>query len=104
MIRLEVRLRLNCAFARVVAFAYSGIDGEAQLVGLRFASDGEVAKLAERAMNEKLSQGGHQEGDPNLAPGLLSRLRRFPRFRLPASADPPRLRESLQGNKSCLLM
>jgi len=55
IIRLEERQRLTLLLSESLRARISELT-EAQLVGLRFASDVEVAKLAERALNEKLSQ------------------------------------------------
>jgi len=55
VIRLEERLRLTQLAAEPLRSRIPELT-EDQLCGLRFASDAEVAKLAERALNEKLSR------------------------------------------------
>jgi hypothetical protein len=55
VIRLEERLRLTTLLTEPLRSRIPEIT-EDQLCGLRFASDAEVAKLVERALNEKLSR------------------------------------------------
>ena len=55
VIRLEERLRLASLLPEPLRSRIPELT-VAQLVGLRFASDGEVAKLVERALAEKLSR------------------------------------------------
>ena len=55
LIRLEERLRIVPLLPATVKARWGELT-ESQLVALRFASDGEVGSLAERAINEKLEQ------------------------------------------------
>jgi hypothetical protein len=55
VIRLEERLRLAQLLQEPLRSRIPELTVD-QLCGLRFASDAEVAKLAERALNEKLSR------------------------------------------------
>jgi hypothetical protein len=55
VIRLEERLRLTQLLSEPLRSRIPELTVD-QLCGLRFASDAEVAKLAERALNEKLSR------------------------------------------------
>jgi len=55
IIRLEERLRLTQLLSDPLRSRIPELT-EGQLCGLRFASDAEVSKLVERALNEKLSR------------------------------------------------
>ena len=55
VIRLEERLRLTQLLSEPLRSRIPELTVD-QLFGLRFASDAEVAKLTERALNEKLSR------------------------------------------------
>ena len=67
VIRLEERLRLAALLPDPTRSRIPDLT-EDQLVGLRFASDGEVAKLAERALNEKLSRADIKKSIQNWRP------------------------------------
>lgn len=55
VIRLEERLRLTQLLSEPLRSRIPELT-EDQLIGLRFASDAEVSKLVERALNEKLTR------------------------------------------------
>lgn len=67
VICLEERLRLAALLAEPLRSRIPELT-EGQLVALRFASDGEVSKLAERALNEKLARADIKKSIQNWRP------------------------------------
>jgi hypothetical protein len=67
IIRLEERLRLSSLLSEPLRSRIPELT-EGQLVALRFASDAEVPKLAERAINEKLSPADIKKSIQNWRP------------------------------------
>jgi hypothetical protein len=67
VIRLEERLRLMQLLPEPLRSRIPELT-EGQLCGLRFASDAEVAKLAERALNEKLTRADIKKAIQNWRP------------------------------------
>jgi len=67
VIRLEERLRLMTLLPEPLRSRIPELT-ESQLCGLRFASDSEVGKLAERALNEKLSRADIKKSIQNWRP------------------------------------
>lgn len=67
VIRLEERLRLTQLLAEPLRSRIPELT-EDQLVGLRFASDAEIPKLVERALNEKLNRGQIKKAIQNWRP------------------------------------
>jgi len=67
VIRLEERLRLTQLLSEPLRSRIPELT-EDQLCGLRFASDAEIPKLAERALNEKLSRADIKRAIQNWRP------------------------------------
>lgn len=67
VIRLEERLRLTQLLQEPLRSRIPELT-EGQLCGLRFASDAEVPKLVERALNEKLSRADIKKAIQNWRP------------------------------------
>ena len=67
IIRLEERLRLTQLLSEPLRSRIPELT-EGQLVGLRFASDAEVPKLVERALNEKLKRNEIKKAIQNWRP------------------------------------
>jgi Family of unknown function (DUF6526) len=67
VIRLEERLRLTQLLSEPLRSRIPELT-EGQLVALRFASDAEVPKLAERALNEKLAPADIKKAIQNWRP------------------------------------
>jgi hypothetical protein len=67
IIRLEERLRLTQVLSEPLRSRIPELT-EGQLCGLRFASDAEVPKLAERALNEKLTRKDIKQAIQNWRP------------------------------------
>lgn len=67
IIRLEERLRLTQLLSEPLRSRIPELT-EDQLIGLRFASDAEVPKLVERALNEKLKRNDIKKAVQNWRP------------------------------------